>query len=403
MRRMERLWPKIKAENKKNLRTPRYFKNYVDKLISGEIPNPAKDPETRRKVLEYKEANAKELKEGLDTPEDDLGPEESDAADKDLGPEDDSDLGPDDDDDLMGAEDDLDDELDDLEDADDDLQEAESAAAVESDASADASVDAELDGLDAELDELDPAGKGQDPAVAQSAPESKPSAQASAASEDDDALPKKAWVVVDAVELPLTSEQAKAIALRRAVLNRGASRQAEEELQSLNKATVTASNRGAIDYSRLAPKAPGADGEALMVIAIRPAPVAAPGSKNYLAMLAGEASPECISQYERQQVSHGYSALDGLAMLTRATEPSDYFGQYASLASAYRGARAEGRTVLAGQIMGRLRAVWAGIPEGSRSQLSSPSALRRMGGTAAFPEGEEAPFPPPRRVGAEVY
>ena len=140
-----------------------------------------------------------------------------------------------------------------------------------------------------------------------------------------------------------------------------------------NQATVTASSRGGIDYSRLRPKAPGADGDSVMVIAVRPAAPRSPGSANYLGALLGSASPDCISNYERQEVSQGYSSLDALAMVSRSTEPSDYFG----LVGSYRGARSGGRTVLAGQIMGRLRSAWSRLPEGARDNLPSPSQVRR--------------------------
>lgn len=221
-------------------------------------------------------------------------------------------------------------------------------------------------------------------------PEEKASASTSKASPDLDATKSKAANLQRRVLLPSVSEL-RSLREGKNVLEK--TQRATKLLTQITDALRSVSPNGSVNYARLSPCSGTYGGEPVIVIGIQ----RKTGASSDLLDL--------IYEEEVLRVPSGYDVPDAVAVMTAHTSISDYLGQEV----AYMNNVEE---ELYGPVLyGSDEDLLGLLVEGSASTLvatmnEAENAVYGpvfYGAANAYPDGSDAPLPPPRRVGAEVY
>jgi len=235
-------------------------------------------------------------------------------------------------------------------------------------------------GLEDEVDE-DELDEGEEKPKASSAPAEMDTAQAKAAN-----LQRR-------VLLPSVSEL-RSVREGKDVLEK--TQRATKLLTQITDALRSVAPNGSVNYARLAPCSGTYGAEPVIVIGIQ----RKTGASSDLLDL--------IYEEEVRRVPSGYDVPDAVAVMTSHTSISDYLGQDDSDV-AYMNNVEE---ALYGPVLyGSDEDLLGLLVEGSASTLVATMNEAEdavygpvfYGAANAYPDGPDAPLPPPRRVGAEVY
>lgn len=200
----------------------------------------------------------------------------------------------------------------------------------------------------------------------------------------------------------VSEEQAKAANLQRRVLLPSASelRAVTEGQDALEKAQRAAkvmtqitdalrsiSPSGSVNYARLVPASGLGASEPVVVIGIQKR-TGVPDS-----LL------DVLYEEEVERIPSGYTAQDAVRALTDYTSVSDYLGDEGLLSSLVADMNDVEQALYGPVLYGSASTLLAAMNE-AEDAVYGPVLY---GAANAYPDGEGAPLPPPRRVGAEVY
>lgn len=203
-------------------------------------------------------------------------------------------------------------------------------------------------------------------------------------------------------EKPVSEEQAKAANLQRRVLLPSASelravgegkdalekaQRAAKVLTQITDALRTVSPSGSVNYARLVPASGFGEGEPVVVIGIQKR-TGVPDS-----LL------DVLYEEEVERIPPGYTAQDAVRAITSYTSVSDYLGDEGLLSSLVAEMNDVEETLYGPVLYGSASTLLATMNE-AEDAVYGPVLY---GAANAYPDGEGAPLPPPRRVGEEVY